>query len=269
MREAPGGSPRSGGSGPAEGPPLTRGHRRPLETGANLGRRPLAILCDFDGTVTIEEVSVSLLKRYSGERWRKADALLRSGRLTLRETMKGEFSLIRAPREELEAFLRGIHVRPGFRELVIWARRNRVPILVVSEGLDFYIRAFLGQRRIEVPFRANRAIFTERGISMKFPHANPACDYCGNCKLLHIERLRGRGYTTVFVGDGISDRCASERADVVFARGALLEHCRGSGVPCVPYEDFFDVLRSIIARGTTEAASTAATKRGRRAGARS
>src|SRR5512136_554630 len=118
-----------------------------------------AIFCDFDGTVTIEEVSVGLLKRYAAGTWEAADSDLYSGRTTLRETMAREFCTLQAPREELESWVRTVRLRPGFRELVEEAGRHGVPLTIVSEGLDFYIEAFLAHQGIGVPFRTNRAVF--------------------------------------------------------------------------------------------------------------
>ncbi|MEM3043813.1 MAG: HAD-IB family phosphatase [Thermoplasmata archaeon] len=228
-----------------------------------IGQPRLAILCDFDGTVTVEEVSVSILERFSGGRWRSADRALREGRITLRETMEREFSQVRATPGEIGRFVRGIHLRPGFGELLEWARAEGAPVVIVSEGLDFYIRSFLRERGLRVPFMANRAVFTKIGIRVQHPHASPLCGLCGNCKRAHIEAFRRGGFRTVFIGDGISDRCAAQHADVVFARGNLLRHCRSSGIGCVPYDDFFDVLwalRRITARGRKEAAAAERTK---------
>ena len=47
----------------------------------------------------------------------------------------------------------------------------------------------------------------------------------------------------MYVGDGISDRCASLLADVVFARAGLAEWLDAQGVGYIPYGDFHDVLR--------------------------
>jgi len=229
-----------------------RGHgRRNATMGvkrAGAGKK-LAILCDFDGTVTIEEVSVSLLKKYTGDHWLKADRDLYEGRVTLRETMKREFSLLKAPREEMEEFVRGIHLRPGFGELVEAARNAGVPLVIVSEGLDFYIAAFLEHHGLDVQFWTNRAIFTPEGVRVEYPYSWEECDYCGNCKYGHIINFRNEGCTTVYIGDGISDRCPARKADILFARDGLLDFCRKEKLACIPYEDFRDVLRSLRDRG--------------------
>jgi 2-hydroxy-3-keto-5-methylthiopentenyl-1-phosphate phosphatase len=44
------------------------------------------------------------------------------------------------------------------------------------------------------------------------------------------------GRRVVAVGDGNADRCMAGVADVLFARGRLLEWCGRKGVPCEPFE---------------------------------
>jgi 2-hydroxy-3-keto-5-methylthiopentenyl-1-phosphate phosphatase len=203
----------------------------------------VAILCDFDGTVTVEEVSTSLLDRYSRRDWREADRDLFAGRMTLRQAMEREFGLLRASKEEMERFVSEVHLRAGFRELVAAARRHRAPLVIVSEGLDFYIRAFLEDKGIDVEYRTNRAVFTRNGIAMKHPFSDAGCDRCGTCKKAQLALFKRKGYTTVYIGDGVSDRCPAAHADLLFARNGLLRYCRKERLRCVPYEDFTDVLR--------------------------
>ena len=188
------------------------------------------------------EVSIALLDEYSGGEWRKADSDLLSGRITLRETMEREFGLLRAPRSEMERSVRKVRLRGGFRELLAAARRHGAPFVIVSEGLDFYIGAFLKEKGIEVEYRCNRALFGKGGIVMEHPFSDAGCDRCGTCKKAQLLELGKKGYTTVYIGDGISDRCPAKEADVLFARDGLLEYCRREGLRCFRYEDFGDVL---------------------------
>ena len=78
-------------------------------------------------------------------------------------------------------------------------------------------------------------------VEPEFPFADPACEDCGNCKAQHVRRYRSRGYHTVLVGDGTSDRHGALAADAVLARAALLEWCRAEGVPHQAFQDFADV----------------------------
>jgi 2,3-diketo-5-methylthio-1-phosphopentane phosphatase len=211
--------------------------------------------------VTVEEVSIALLDEFGGREWRKADRDLLAGRITLRETMEREFGLLRAPRAEMEAFVRKVRLRRGFRELLAAARRHGVPFVIVSEGLDFYIRAFLEDMGIEADIRCNRALFGPAGIVMEHPYADGECDRCGTCKKAQLLDFRARGFTTVYIGDGISDRCPAREADVLFARDGLLEYCGKQGIRCHSFRDFKDVLAVLGKRFWKATSSSASSPR--------
>ena len=57
----------------------------------------------------------------------------------------------------------------------------------------------------------------------------------------------------VYVGEGFSDRCPVQYADVVFAKDELTAWCDGNGVAYYPYRSFADVedrLSRISPKGT-------------------
>ena len=60
-----------------------------------------------------------------------------------------------------------------------------------------------------------------------------------------METLREDGETIIYVGDGYSDRYAIRNADVVIARGDLVEYCRNNGIEYELFNDFFDVLKAL------------------------
>ncbi len=50
----------------------------------------------------------------------------------------------------------------------------------------------------------------------------------------------------VFIGDGMSDRCAVDTADWVFAKGTLATYCRQRGIQYTPFATFADVIAALI-----------------------
>jgi 2-hydroxy-3-keto-5-methylthiopentenyl-1-phosphate phosphatase len=51
----------------------------------------------------------------------------------------------------------------------------------------------------------------------------------------------------IYVGDGLSDRCGARAADIVFARGALLDWCRSEGVEARPFHGFGGLIGALAA----------------------
>ena len=60
-----------------------------------------------------------------------------------------------------------------------------------------------------------------------------------------VDSFRERGHYVIYVGDGMSDFEAAEKADLVFAHRTLAEQCARSGIPFRPFVDFQDVLTSL------------------------
>jgi 2-hydroxy-3-keto-5-methylthiopentenyl-1-phosphate phosphatase len=71
---------------------------------------------------------------------------------------------------------------------------------------------------------------------------------CANCKQAHVDSLKEKGYLTVYIGNGYSDRCPSGHADMVFAKDDLLEHCVREKIDCIKFRNFRDVEREMMSR---------------------
>jgi len=212
---------------------------------------PRAFLCDFDGTISPSDIGAELVHRFSAAGDDARHALLDrwlAGELGHRALTEAECAGMRVGEAEALAFTRTFALDPGFEPFVREAESRGDAVMVVSEGLDFYVcdhlaRAGLGR----LPWAANHARFENRRIVPEFPWAAEGCGRCGNCKAQHVRRWRASGHATVLVGDGMSDRCGAREADVVLARGGLLRWCREQGIAAEPFETFADVAH--FARG--------------------
>jgi 2-hydroxy-3-keto-5-methylthiopentenyl-1-phosphate phosphatase len=214
--------------------------------------RPWAVVCDFDGTATLEDTADALSIAYIGrERWQRANDRFHASEISFEGLLHEIFGPIAATPVEVRAFARAhARFRPGFERLVVGCREHGIPFLVASGGLDVYIRPALELLPSEVTdgleIRANHAEYVPGGLALSFPwkDAPGACGACGSCKGAIVKELQAKGYRVVAVGDGNADRCMARVADLVFARGRLLEWCRREGVACEPFE----VLDGIVAR---------------------
>jgi 2-hydroxy-3-keto-5-methylthiopentenyl-1-phosphate phosphatase len=61
----------------------------------------------------------------------------------------------------------------------------------------------------------------------------------------------------ILVGDGRSDFCLAERADLVLAKDSLLGHCRASGLPHIAFENFDEATRLLAGWLEERVAATA------------
>jgi 2-hydroxy-3-keto-5-methylthiopentenyl-1-phosphate phosphatase len=126
--------------------------------------------------------------------------------------------------------------------MVAWAEGRGHRLIVFSSGFRSVIEAALTHWGLgHLPVVSHEALFSPEGCRLVWADRGDVCIECGRrCKRHDLGRHL-RGEQLVYVGDGISDRCAARTADLVFARADLARDLAADGVPFVPFEDFVEV----------------------------
>lgn len=210
--------------------------------------RPLLIACDFDGTITQRDTLHVIVESF-GERglWERLEPRLRAGEITVEQAMHEEFAAVRATPEEVrDAVREHAPIRDGLGEWVDWCARKGHRLVVMSNGFRSVIEPVLAEAGLgHLEVVAHDARFSRDGCRLLWSDRGERCGLCGRpCKRAPLGE-RWQGERLVYVGDGISDRCVSLMADVVFARDGLSEHLTDLDVPFVPFDDFHDVRRAL------------------------
>ncbi len=213
----------------------------------------IAIFCDFDGTVARRDVGYHLFHHFSGGR---NDALLpdwKAGRLSTRDCLRLEAEMVRAAPDEILAFLDGFDLDPTFPRFARFCREHDLPLVILSEGMDFYIKKLLGKHGLDgLTVFSNIGHFENGGLRIEFPHRKRTCAGCGNCKAARIAEYRhrfGGDCRAIFIGDGYSDACGAGEADEVFAKKDLQKYCDAEGISYNAFADFDDVINQLVQRG--------------------
>ena len=213
--------------------------------------KKIAVLCDFDGTVAREDVGNLLFQTFAdaGECCQAVNQWKR-GLITSRDCLEREAALARASREALDDFITQRKLDPYFKDFVDFARRRKMEIIIVSDGLDYYIERMLMRTGLaHIDFFANALHLNDHLLHVRFPYYDMLdCRSCGNCKTYHMEKYKADGYFVVYIGNGLSDRCPSKYADFVFAKGDLLDYCTKNGVESTEFRNFRDVERELLSR---------------------
>jgi len=204
------------------------------------------VQCDFDGTVTEEDASFFLLDAFAQGDWRRLLREYKEHRISVGEFNTRAFAMVKADKAALlEALKGGVKVRAGFRELVKYCRRRGFRLVIVSNGLDFYIEAILkdlGLENIEV--HAAQAAFNPGGVEVHYvgPDGQRLDD---GVKEAYTKSFLKLGYTVIYVGNGDSDVAPAKYAHHVFATGELLAYCSENNLNCKPFENFIDVVKDL------------------------
>jgi 2-hydroxy-3-keto-5-methylthiopentenyl-1-phosphate phosphatase len=203
------------------------------------------ILCDFDGTIAVEDTTDTLLERFGQSGWEKLETDWREGRIGSHDCMAGQVALLDMNRAELDAHLAERTIDPAFAAFVRAAHRSGLHIEVLSDGLDYAIRTILGRNSLDwLPITANRLESAgERTWTLAFPNAYSACRVAsGTCKCARADSARIGRKRVLLIGDGASDFCIAESADFVFAKDKLIAHCREKNIAHAAIDGFADAL---------------------------
>lgn len=210
----------------------------------------LAVLLDFDGTLTQRDLGEQLLDAFADSRWRNEAVAMRAGRVSFKVMNEREFAYLPADkRQKMEKYAtEHARLRDGALELVSYCEEKGIPVEIVSGGLDFYIRAVLTKFGLgHLPVLClKQADFTKgNGVVVGYPDGVAVCETTGACKCSRLWSYQERGYRVLFIGDGSSDRCIAAKADVLYARGSLARFCSDQGIPFTEYESLNEVTDSL------------------------
>jgi HAD superfamily phosphoserine phosphatase-like hydrolase len=203
----------------------------------------MLILCDFDGTITMQDVTNLIWDHFIGPSWR-GDLLTsyKRGHISHLKIMVDGYKLVRASRQALLEHVRPlVSLRPGFDALRAHCQARDWPLAVVSGGLDFYIEAFLPAG---VPFYSYTASFNEYWEVTPPPTIEKAEADDFKVAVKKLLKKRHRKDKVIFIGDGRNDFPVASKADKVFAvRGSMLAQlCRERSVKCEEFDDFSEII---------------------------
>jgi 2,3-diketo-5-methylthio-1-phosphopentane phosphatase len=207
------------------------------------------VLCDFDGTISVKDMGYVLLNRFSRGDWEAIDRDFCAGKIGSREAYSRIARIVRGKEEDIRRFIQDhSEIDPHFVSFYRHCKTRGIDVKIVSDGLDFYIRTMLALHSLpEIPYYANGArCLGNDGLDVSFPFLNEECGLCGTCKKRLVQLHRKEYQRVLFVGNGLSDRCAAREADFVFAKDPLHAYCVCQDIPCRFFETFREVLQDLL-----------------------
>ena len=224
--------------------------REYIRSGAQLSMPSgVRVFVDFDGTISLEDTTDVILERFADPEWRKVEAEWLAGPSSARANAWRARSISCAQHlRNSTPVVEDVPLDPHFPELVALCRNHGVPLTVISDGLDRIITKMLaraGRRCAGSREPAGMARAATAGASAS--RTQPAIAARRPATASARRSPDEPGKLRILIGDGRSDFCAAETADLVVAKGALAEHCQATGLAYIVFGNFAGAT-TLIAR---------------------
>jgi 2-hydroxy-3-keto-5-methylthiopentenyl-1-phosphate phosphatase len=211
------------------------------------------VFLDFDGTITRRDATDAILEVYADARWLLIEEAWKTGRLSSRDCLTAQMALVRATQAEMDSLLDGIEIDAGFVPLLDICSAHGVPVHIVSDGFDYCIERILFRPSLHLASHLQGVQVVSSHLEangdrwrVNFRSFEPACFHgCATCKPAAMDLLNTTGGRTIFVGDGLSDKYAAERADLVFAKDTLAAYCDRQAIPYASYDNLSTIARRL------------------------
>ncbi|WP_340013549.1 2-hydroxy-3-keto-5-methylthiopentenyl-1-phosphate phosphatase [Paenibacillus sp. FSL K6-1318] len=213
------------------------------------------IFCDFDGTITLSDNIVAIMKHFKPE---GIEAIMKDTieqNISLREGVGAMFALLpSSQKDEIVEFVLGqAGIREGFSEFLEYVRNEGIEFNVTSGGMDFFIEPLLAPFHIpQDHVYCNGADFSGETIRIEWPNpCQPPCENgCGMCKTTVIRTFPEEQYNRILIGDSLTDFEGAKIADLVYSRSILTDKCIELGVDHVPFATFYDIIEDMKQKQT-------------------
>jgi 2-hydroxy-3-keto-5-methylthiopentenyl-1-phosphate phosphatase len=211
-------------------------------------KKQFKIFIDFDGTIS-EDIGESIFLKFGKEE--KVKRFIKD-LLTDKISSKDFWifvcdSIPKIDKKELDKFIDGFNVNPGFRDFYMFCNENGIELFILSDGFDYYIERILKKERLkDIKYYSNRLRIINNKLVPSFPYLDIDFPNSANCKRNHIINNSSEDEYTVFIGDGNSDKYAVPYCDFIFAKNDLLKFCEREKISYFPFNNFDDVKQTMM-----------------------
>ena len=196
------------------------------------------VFCDFDGTITVQETFVAMVKRFAPEVSALVLPEIYAERVTLREGVRRMLeSIPSSSYSDLVEFTRTQPIRAGFVEFLDFLKTAQIPIVIVSGGLHVMVAAVL-----EPYLKQIEAIHTiEVSTSGADLRVNSQSE--GDTEMVAQAEIMAsyQADETIAIGNSITDWNLALAASLIFARPPLTDYLEEQQKPSVLWDNSIDI----------------------------
>lgn len=208
------------------------------------------VFFDFDNTISAYDILDDMLMKFSvSDAWVDLEHKWKRGEIGSRECLKGQIGGIRIKKRRFDKYLSTITLDRYFLRLIRYLDSKKIETIIVSDNFDYILNAVLKGKNISnLKVYSNKLKVRDDRLIPSFPFANIKCGECAHCKNSTIKKHAGNNSRVIYIGDGLSDVCASRIADVVFAKSFLRRYLKEKEITHIPFNGLKDVYKNLKRR---------------------
>ena len=213
-----------------------------------MAKNNITVLIDFDDTITTTNVAHIVLSEFADSNWPEIRQQFIRGEIPPEGYFETPFENISAKKSIQEKHIQ-LHaeVRPGFIEFNNFCIENNINIVIVSRGLDYYIEAVLNKYEIKnIPVFGVPTQFNGKKMKIVPKYTDVNCTQWGICKCSVLEKYRKYSDIIIYIGDGQNDLCPARKRNIIFARDALIRHCKQENIDFFRFSDFTSIQTEVM-----------------------
>lgn len=214
---------------------------RRLEKAINTNR--CVAFFDFDNTIATVDVFDDMVKRFSdGRRWLEIEEKWLRGEIGSGACLSAQLGLMQVTKEALDSYLARIKLDPFLKKLMQFFEQHGVKIIILSDNFDYALKRILKYNGFStLRVYSNKLHLNKSKLSPSFPFKNDSCHVCAHCKKKNLLANVSPESIIIYIGDGRSDICPAQYADIVFAKDSLLKFYKDNKLDCISYKSLKDV----------------------------
>lgn len=206
----------------------------------------LSIFCDFDDTITMQDVGNAMFQTF-GDYHKYWNEYI-NGKYSCRELNIKLCNSIPAAitKEIITNFALSQEVDAYFVNFVNYCHSNNYNFTIVSDGYDIYINPIINSLNLKngIKIFCNKMQYIDNKFIPDFFGSVESCTCStASCKRNVVLNNSADDDILVYIGDGMTDFCAAEHCDIVFAKKQLAHYCNENKIPHYPFRSFFDIQR--------------------------
>jgi len=202
-----------------------------------------SIFFDFDKTITLSDVTDDIIEKFAvNQDWIAVENAWKRGEIGSRVCLAKQLESLRVTQPELVRYLATVRIDPHFESFLAMLKREGIKPVILSDNFTFVIETILKNNGIKgIKVHANGLRFKNDRLIPVFPYSDRTCTRCAHCKKKSLLNKDLRDKVVIYIGDGLSDICPCNHADIVFAKDDLLNHFRREKRLCLAFNTIEDI----------------------------